>query len=160
MIGLRISGADDLAAVSRDLRKYGERGKLIRKELTKELRAIGKPAVPAARRAARSIPSKSHGTLRADIARSVQLSVKTSGRNAQITVRINPRRMPSGKKNLPGYMEGEPPFSRWRHPVYGTGKYVTQRPHPFFYSAMRPFQRRAQLAAGAVIDRIAKDLEH
>lgn len=146
------SGAD-LAKLSRELRHVGD-GKTLRRQMTKELRSAAKPLVPAVRSAIRSIPTTGagHTGLRSRMAKATRLRVKTSGRDAQVAILVDPAKMPAGQKALPMEMEG---VKRWRHPVYGnTDVWVTQKPHPYFFRTVAPLGRKSKTA----VNKVLKDL--
>jgi len=147
-----IRGGEDLRRISRELRRMDER------ELRK-LRASAKPLVPLVRASIMRIPSKSSGKtgLRKAMARAVTLKVRTTGRDAGVSIRVDGRKMPPGKGALPAYMEGRK--SPWRHPVYGnTDTWVTQRSHPYFYRIAVPYGRRAKSAIAKVARGISRDI--
>jgi hypothetical protein len=157
-------GAEKLRALSKDLRRQAD-GKERAKLLRRELRDVAKPYVPQLRSAIHALPS--HGesarrgrmSLRAQLARSVTLQVRTSGRRAGVSIFMSPRKMPSGMKALPMYMEATPGYTRWQHPVYGHDAWVTQRPHPYFTRTTQSVDRMVGRAANRVVEATAKDLE-
>lgn len=164
---LSVSGQRELARLAADIRAL-EDGRALDRELRKEFAKLGDPAVQAVRASIRSIPSKGQSarrgrrSLRSEMARAAEHKVRTTRRPGLI-VWVNPRRMPPGKQNLPGYMDGAPPFTRWRHPVFaGPNKrtpWVTQRPHPYFDRAIRSVPDKAERGAAAAIDYIANRIE-
>ena len=160
-ITLRDTG--DLKRLARDLRDVAD-GKELRKELTKGMRDILRPLVPVVRAAYRSQSSKGarHANNRADLrallAKSVRVEVRTAGKLAGARIRADGRRMPDRMKSLPAYMEGEKP--RWRHPVFGDREtWVSQPADPVFYRTLAPHTYKARVAADKVIDDIARKLE-
>ena len=157
IVELRINSGSDLARLADDLR--AQAGPAMRARFTKELRGALKPAVPAVRRAALSIPAHGpkHTGLRQRIAKSAALGVRTNGSGAGANVVLSPERMPNGEKGLPAYMEG---IGRpWRHPVYGDdNKWVSQAPHPFFYKTMEEQVPAIKRGIEQMLDRIAKDI--
>lgn len=158
-------GADQLRAVARQLRRQAG-SKTRMKQFRAELRAPAKQVQKEVRAGIRAIPSKGQSrragsrSLRADLAKSVSIQVRTSGRKAGVYVFMNPRKMPDRKKALPAYFEGTPRYARLRHPVFGNReKWVTQRPHPYFTRATASAQAMAARAAEKVVDRLARELE-
>lgn len=161
---LSLTGRRELADLARDLRAL-EDGRELNDELRDELRKIVAPAVRSVRSSIRAIPSKGQSaamgrrSLRAEMARAVEGKVRTTRRPGLI-VRVNPRRMGPGRHNLPAYMEGDRPYHRWRHPVFGnTDVWRTQAPHPYFARAVRGVPDDAEDAARRTVDYIADRIE-
>lgn len=152
-----------LREVTRSLRGL-EDGKELRKQLRKNITAAAKPTVPAIRSKVRALPSKNESQregpgLRASIAKATRLQVQMSGRYAGVTIRVDPKKMPAGMHNLPGYLEGAPPFQRWRRPVYGNrNAYVTQRPHPYFYRIAEAAQPHIKAAVADAVETIRRQI--
>jgi hypothetical protein len=159
--------AQDLKAVRKALREH-EDGKRLGKELTAELKAIGRPLVPKVKQAWLSAPSDTPKTrarqgqpdLRQLLAKATWLQMRMTGKEAGVRVRTDGRRMPSGSRALPGYAEG---IRRrpWRHPVHGNREeWVTQRPFPRFYEAVQPDREQAaqacQEAVAKMFNQIAR----
>ena len=147
-----IHDTGDLKRLARDLRDVAD-GKELRKELTGGTADILRPLVPDVRAAYRSMPSRgrarsaSRADLRALLAKSVRVEVRTSGRTAGARIRADGRRMPDQMKALPAYVEGE--RARWRHPVFGDrAVWVTQAPSPRFYAARDAPHRQGQDGGG------------
>lgn len=158
MPDLELRGGKDLARIVRELRKTGD-GKTLVAQYRKDLRAAAKPMVPAVRAAIRAIPATTgqHTGLRARMARAVRLTVKTSGRKAEISVRVDGRKMPAGEGSLPAYMDGRK--KPWRHPVYGNANvWVRQDSHPYFDRAVLPLIRRSRAAIRDATKRVGKNL--
>lgn len=157
-------GADKLRALSKDLRREAD-GKERAKLLRQELRQVAKPFVPQIQAAIRGLPSQGESarrgrkSLRAQLARSVTLQVRTSGRRAGVSIFMNPRKMPSGMKALPMYVEATPGYTRWRKPTFGHDPWKTQHPHPYFTGTVRSADRAVSRAADRVVEATAKDLE-
>jgi hypothetical protein len=164
----RVVGAEDLRRLSRDLRAQAD-GKERMKQLRKELRGVAKPLVPAIRGAINRLPSKGESRrrgrrpLRKEMARAVTLQVRTSGRQAGGAVFMNPKRMPDGKKSLPGYFERIPGKTRLRHPVFGDRENWVQNQNVpaggYFTRTVRPVERQAVERAQEVIERMAGEIE-
>ena len=158
-MSVALRGGGQLRQISRDLRRAGD-GQVTR-AFRRELRAAAAPLVPVVRQAALGIPVK--GTagpagLRRRLAKATRLRVKTVGKGASVQILVDPRRMPSGEKALPQYMEGLPGHSRWRHPVFGHDVWVQQDSHPFFFPALRPLGLRSRVAVNRVIGSITADI--
>lgn len=158
--------SSDLANLARDARRAGRRD--LNREMTKRLRATVKPAVPAIRSAVRAIPGgtgdeRSRAAqqarprdLRDAIARGVQIKVSLSARFAGVRLRVDPRHFPDGDKNLPKYVEGT--LVRWRSPNWGRDEWKQQRPHPYFFSTIRPYIPAVRSEMKKIMDEIQNDL--
>lgn len=153
MAAFEIRGGQDLARITRELKHVGD-GKTLRKRFSKELRAAAKPMVPAVRASIMAIPTHGdkHTGLRSRMARATKLTVRTSGKQAGVAVRVDGRKMPPGEGALPAYMEGTK--KPWRHPTWGTPPYVTQQGHEYFYPVVRPLASKARHD----VDKLAKDI--
>jgi len=86
------------------------------------------------------------------------------GRNAQVSIMVDPAKMPSGEKALPALMEGEAVVrgrrrdARWRHPVYGADAWVQQPSHPFFYRTVRPLGVAARKGIDRTLSKVTRDI--
>jgi hypothetical protein len=155
-ISVRASGTD-LATVSRKLRKAGD--KEAAKQFRTELRAAAAPFVPAVRASIAAIPVK--GTsgstgLRKRLQKAVTLRVRTSGKNAQVSILMSTAKMPSGQRSLPAMMEGT---KRFRHPVFGNeDNWVGQQSHPYFFPVMRAGGPAAKVAVNKVVGNITREI--
>jgi hypothetical protein len=155
-ISVRASG-QDLAEVSRKLRKAGD--KEAARQFRTELRAAAAPLVPAVRASIAAIPVK--GTsgstgLRKSLQKAVTLRVRTSGKNAQVSVLMSTAKMPSGHKALPAMMEGT---KRWRHPVFGNEDvWVSQDAHPYFFKVVRAGGPAAKAAVNRAVGNITRKI--
>lgn len=157
-VGFQVRGGRELDRISRQLRQVGD-GREIRKRFSRELRSAAKPMVPIVRQSIRSIPTRGTDSsgLRERMARAVRLTVRTSGRQAGVAIRVDGRKMPPGEGALPAYMEGTK--RRWRHPVYGNRQvWAEQDSNPYFYRAVRPAGTRSRRNVNKVIDSISKDI--
>jgi hypothetical protein len=154
---IRLQDGGDLRRVSRELRRMDSPE--VKKRFRKELRAAAAPLVPRVRSSIRSIPSSrgySPDGLRGSMARATRLEVKTVGKQAGVAIRVDGRKMPSHMKSLPAMVEGK---KRWRHPVYGNREnWVTQTPHPYFYSSLRAAGPASRRAVSRVLDGITRDI--
>lgn len=137
---LRVTGADDLAALGKALKAAGDRE--LRRELMKGLQRAGKPAKEAAKAAARSeLPSS--GGLGEYVARS-KFSVRTRASGNSPGVEVVAK---NAELDLPAMNRG-----RLRHPVYGNrNRWVTQQIKPRWFTdameAQAPQVRRELVAA-------------
>lgn len=156
MSGFELRGGKDLARISRQLRRTGN-GRELTKQYRQQLRAAAKPMVPAVRASILAIPAGSqHTGLRRRLAAAVRLTVRTSGRRAEVSVRVDGRRMPAEEGSLPSMMDGR---KRWKHPVYGNREtWVTQKPHPYFARAIIPLIRRSRSAIQRATREITKEI--
>lgn len=160
---VHIRDAGDLKAISKALKQESD-GKELRKQLGKELRGQLAPMVREVRAAWLSSPSRGHGTstrarrgqpdLRRLLAKATFGQVRFTGKDAGVRIRTDGRKMPSGQKALPGYVEGVWGRS-WRHPVFGNrDTWVTQRPFPQFYDAVQPNEAAARRACIEAVDQV------
>jgi hypothetical protein len=182
-----IRDAGDLKAIAKQLREQAD-GKQLRKELTGGMREALQPLVPVVRAAYLAGPSKGlpktrsrkpFGSLRALLAKSVRVEVRTTGKLAGVRIRADGRRMPSGMRALPRYWEGPTVFGwagRWRHPVFPDADrrhrftdrtrtsvtevpWVQQESHPTFYRTLEPYQPQADRKVQQVLDDVRRELE-
>jgi len=126
------------------------------KQLRKRLTATAKPIVEEVRTAARRLPSRSGGEaakwrkkkgvdagagLRQGLAAGAQAQVNpTRPGNFSIRIKVSSTKFAAatGKPgSLPRYVEG---LTRrpWRHPVFGTDKWVVQSSTPFLLDTVLP----------------------
>lgn len=158
---------EELEEMQRILTKYArlpEWDSIIRKELAR----IEGPATTKVKAKIRGLPSRTRNrgsrggkrtSLRTEMVRAVKFNVDTTSQYTGAFIYLDARKMPSGRENLPAYMEGVRYYTRWRHPVFGdTDNWVTQKRHPYFYRTLRPFEVKTAKAAEAVIKEIRKDL--
>lgn len=135
--------ASELTKLNRQLKPLAD-GKVVRRELNKRIRdamLVGKEAV---QQAARSIPVKNPDAhrIREGVAKGVKVTVTQSGVSLRAAGPLSKQ------------MEGTRP---WRHPVYGNrGVWVTQKPHPFFFSTLDPLRPRMVVEVEKVMDDIAR----
>jgi hypothetical protein len=165
---LRVEGAERLRDLSRDLRRRSD-GTQLRTLMRRELRDIVEEIVRAEQAAVRALPSKGQNAARGlpstreQIARATTSQIRTAGKDVGVRAWVNPKRLPEGKKNLPAYMNREPGFTRWRHPVFAqegrTRTYVDQPPKPWWYRTARPLEEQAVTRTLAVLSRFVADLE-
>ncbi|MGH8867816.1 MAG: hypothetical protein ACRDYU_07455 [Actinomycetes bacterium] len=157
MISYRLHGGEELRQISRQLRHVGN-GREIRKQFSRDLRLAAKPLVPKVRSSIAAIPTsggKSTG-LRRRMQKATRLTVRTSGRSAQVSVRVDGRKMGEREGALPAYMEGSK--RRWRHPVYGTDTWVEQAPKPYFQRAVAGAGAAGRLAIHRTLRKITREI--
>ncbi len=159
MTDLRITGADQLAAVGRDLKLAGSETVGLRRSLLKNLRAAAKPVQDEVKRNAFAIPAtgmKSTG-LRTALMRATHTTVSMSVKGATVKVVTDSKRMPPGQTGMAENMEGPKPF---RHPVYGNrAVWVTQQSHPYSAPAANTAENAATIAAVAAVEETAARIE-
>lgn len=174
-LGLDTRGGTSLQAISRDLRRM-DNAKLTG-IFKKALESAAAPYPARVRASALAIPVKENGKhtgLRARIALCASLASWTTGREAGVSVWIDPRKMEPDYKSLPLYMEGvtwertkhRHDYSKWRHPVFGTssagtfkGKWVTQASHPYFRRPVEPLGKEAEAALKAALADVTRQLD-
>lgn len=164
---VRVAGAQQLRQLSKDLRKH-EDGKEIRAQLRTELRETATPLVPAVRARILAIPSKEQNrrrgrpSLRRQMARTVTLRIRTAGDDSGVTVFVDARKMPPGKRSLPGYFEQVPGKERLRHPTFGRSPWVTQRVPAggYFTRTVAPAENEVRRRLAGIIDRVANEIEN
>jgi hypothetical protein len=154
-IGIEIRGGKQLERIIKALREVGDGG--LARELKSGLRKAARPMVPKVRQAIDRIPSNHDGQLRAEMKSATTVTFRSAGTQAGITLRVDGRKMPSGKRSLPAYMEGTKPS--WRHPVYGNTDVWAQQPsHSFFRPVVAELGGDIHRDMNAVAQAIAKRL--
>lgn len=160
---LSVEGRRELAELAAELRVRAD-GREIDREVRRDLGEIGARQAASVRAEIRRIPSKGQNarrgrrSTRSEMAAAVESKVRTT-RRPGVIVRVNPGRMPPGKQNLPGYMDGKRPFHRWRKPTFGRSPWMTQRPHPYFDRATAGAADQAERAGLAAIRKTANQIE-
>lgn len=184
---IQVRDSGDLKRVNRQLRQHAD-GKQLRKELSTGMREVLNPLVPVVRAAylahpgykgRRSRERAQQPPLRALLARSVRVEIKTTGRLAGARIRADGRRMPSGMKSLPRYWEGEgrnASDARWRWPVFPDAgarhrftdrtrtqateaSWVQGRARPTFYQTVVPHADEAGRRIDEVLQETKRKLE-
>lgn len=157
MAAWELRGGADLRRITRGLRDMAD-GKQIRRQFTKELRAAAKPVLPVVKASIAAIPSKSRHTgsarLRSRLSKATRLTVKTSGRDASVQIRVDGRKMPAGQGRLPAYMEGT--AAPWLHHVFGGDALVTQQSSPYFYRVTGGIGGKSRAAVNEVLEDVTK----
>lgn len=156
MFHATVTGAEDLRAVSRQLRTVTD-GKAMRRDLTKGLRQGVRPAVASVKAAAVTLPAKGPRStgLRRRMGSATSPQVRTGGRNPVVAVRISRARMGDKAGAARGMDRRE-----FKHPVYGNRDvWVSQRGHPgWFEHAVHARERQVRTSMRAVLDQIEHDL--
>lgn len=161
---VRLGASSDLDRLARALRKSAA-NRDIQRRLYTDLEGAAKPMVSAIKSKVKSLPSKGQNaargrrSLRSRIARNVRMRTST-GELPGVEVSVDRNALPDGERNLPAYMEGETPFHRWRHPVFGNSSvWVQQDHHDYFYSSAQPYVRDAEKSVEGIVADVAKDIE-
>lgn len=148
---LEVGGAAELRAVSRRLAAAG-RGDL-RRELQRAVSRNVEPLVADVRAAARALPSS--GRYNTGLRNRIAGAVQFEPRADRTSITVDRARMPAGKGGLPAAMDK----TRFRHPVFGTDRWVTQRSRPWFKRPIKAQEARLAAAVQAAVDRLAAELE-
>lgn len=97
-----------------------------------------------------------HKGLRAAIASGITVKVMTGAR-AGVTIVASSSKMPAGQESLVRAWEiGQGSAKGWRHPVFGTDAWTTQKGHPYF---AKPIFDRKDTIRKAVEDAMAEALK-
>jgi hypothetical protein len=160
-VQIRVETGDDLRRVSRGLALLAD-GKELRKRFVKEVRAEVQPVLREVKAAYRAAPSQNQpnprgrGDLRPILARATTLSVRTAGRNAGVTLRVDGRRMGPQMGGIPAMYEGR---RRWRHPVFGNRlAWVRQDSNPTFERIVPARAPAVGRRVQALADGLARDV--
>lgn len=158
---IRVETGDDLRRVGRGLALLAN-GKELRRRFVKDVGAEIRPIAVEVRRAYRSAPSqqqpnpRGRGDLRPLLARATTATVRTSGRQAGITLRVDGRKMPRGMGGVPSMYEGR---RRWRHPVFGHRQtWVRQASRPTFDRIVPARAPAVGRRVQALADGLARDV--
>ena len=150
-VDLRVT---ELAALARRLKEQGESGKAMRRDLLREIRKEARPAANDAKAAIVnwSDPPEDRG-LRKKIAGQVRIRTRLTGKRTGVRIVVGkvdgtflPRRINKGA---------------WRHPVFGTDRWVVQTGKQGWFddsiaAHARQIRRGSQRARNRTADRIAK----
>jgi hypothetical protein len=169
-----IKNTRDLTQLAKDLRQASN-AKELRKQFTTEVRGALRPVVVDVKAAYRAAASGGHASatrarqagpdLRGLLAKATLLQVRTSGKQAGVSVKVAGKKMPLGMRSLPRYWEGEATTAgrgRWRHPVYGrrTDPWVQQPSRRTFDPAVQPHVPQVVAAVNRAADTVRRKLEH
>lgn len=147
-----------LRRLTRALRAESD-GKALVKDLVTELRRVAEPALEAVRASILSMGSHSEALpgLRTTVAQHTKIIVRTGGRRPGVMIRSDKLGMPRGFNNAPKRLNSR---KGWRHPVYGTGRWVTQLGKPgWFDDTLQAFKPAAERAAAEAMDRMARRID-
>jgi len=154
--------ADDLKDLVAAIKQH-ENNRAFMKELRGDVRKSLAPAVPAIRSAVKKIPSQGQSrqlhrpSLRKSTARATRLQVKVTAKAAGATLRVDPKKMPAGQHNLPGYLNGT--FTPWRVRDFGRNQFHVQHAHPYFDPVVRRVEPAAIRTIEATMDHLRRQLE-
>lgn len=164
-IRLQTQGDNNLRAVARLLREAAQGG--LQRALNRNIRDRGNPVVGELRAAVRGVvvtSSKSGAgkphyerALRARVASAVRMSIAFKG----IRFGVESSRIGAGKYGpaLVKYLDSElPGYANWRHPVFGTGTWTSQRGKPWFFETIRRHTEDFQRACEAAMDDTIKKI--
>lgn len=136
-------------------------GRELRRDLRRGLRAAAEPAAALARGSIlamgvggldRAVPP-----LRTAIAAATKVQVHTGLKSAGVAVRVGKTTMPRGFRNAPKRLNAR---KGWRHPVFGTDRWVTQRGKPgWFDLSMKTARPTARAAVGKAMDDVARRID-
>jgi hypothetical protein len=151
---------DDLGDLVAAINKHGS-VKEVKKELRRALREAVKPLAPKARASVLGQSSKGKGgklpSLRGDMARSVEVKIDLGGRNPGVRLRLNGRKLRGRPPGLVAMYEGTIP---WRHPVFGTGTWVTQPHRGFLTEVGRAGESHVARDIEKAMDDIGKKIDN
>lgn len=153
-------GSPEYFAFVRKL-KTAEGGKIVLRKMTKEFRKQGRPVLNAVKQGALALPSKNvnarrgRPSLRRSLSKAAVMKIKLQ-KDAVMIVKIDGKKMPSGMRGLPPYIEGD---ARLRHPTFGDDPWVRQRPAPFFTQAVEKYKPRVEQGVQDVLNDLRDELE-
>jgi hypothetical protein len=130
VVEIRVTGAEQLRALGKDLRAAGLEGKGLRREMLASMRAVGKPLVEKVKESARAELPKAGG-LNEFIAKS-SITVKNNLTGRKVGTRIVAKKKGGSKgwHDLEAFDNGS-----FRHPVHGNRKkWVQQSVTPGFFT--------------------------
>jgi hypothetical protein len=155
----RLYDSRDLKRLTRDLRRL-EDGKELVRDLRRSLRAILTPVRDEVKAAYRAAPSRRGsarrrgGSLRGQLAKATRVELRPTGRRPVALVRVDGRKMPTGKRSLPQMWEGE---KRWRHPMpQDPDLWVQQAPRPLFDAIVVRHEDRARREVEQTVERLLR----
>jgi hypothetical protein len=122
VVDLRITGANELGDLARDLKRAGD--KELRRDLMRGIQRAGKPLKEAAQRAALTELPKAGGLNEFVASGKFSVRTRTAGRNPGVRL--------SGAKA--GHDIRAIDLGRLRHPVFGGGTWVSQSIKPGWWS--------------------------
>lgn len=133
-------------------------GKTLMRELAVDLSRAMESAASLARSNVLGLASAGltrGASLRTAIAAGVDTKVRLGGDHVVVAVKVSKDGMPRGFRNAPKRLNSR---KGWRHQVYGTDTWVSQRalPPEWFDRAMRLRQPTARRAAERAVNRMAE----
>ncbi|MFJ4712723.1 hypothetical protein [Streptomyces sp. NPDC088785] len=149
---LRAAGGENIrASMQRRIRRAAEP---LRDDLQSTMRGLDIAAPP--RRGRPGGPSPTTRPLRATIAESIRISVRTTGGGAGATVWVDKSRLPPDLKKMPETIN----TGRIRHPVYGNRRrWVQQNATPLWWdNTVRRHTPRIEREVGRVLDDVRRRL--
>jgi len=156
-LGIRID-ASDLTKVARVLRQQGD-GKQLRKDLVADLKTAVDPGVQAVRGKLLAMPAAvapGSPPMGSYVASKVRSQVRLSGQRAGVAVRIPQTPQLRGFTFAARRLNA----THWRHPVFRTGRWVTQRSPitGYFDETLAAGKPRYQAAVMEVLRKLAERL--
>lgn len=134
--------SSEVHALVKDLRKI-EGGKLITKELRKELKAAAAPIAAQV---------KANASWSKRIPRAVSVGTSFTARRTGVFIRVNAKKAPHARP-----LENRGKTGNFRHPVFGDRKrWVSQPARPFLFSAAGRNMPQVEQAAVRAVDRAAR----
>ena len=184
---VRITGAEQLATLSKRLKGAGLVGKQLRKELLKAVRAGAKPALADTRAAVKAIPvtgargggrkqREAHHFDRSKAGAEDKRRAKAQrasglrdsvARSLRLVVKTGSKstlvRIESDASKMPAGQETLPrhldSVRGWRHPTYGHKPWVSQKGRPWFEVTIRKHAPAVQAHIVKAMDDIANKIE-
>ncbi len=138
------------------MKAAGEIDKVLTRELRRSIRTSAKTVMQRMQDEVRSGSYKQNTGMRDQIARSLRVQIATTTRNTGVRIIQGGSALPENKRRM-GKVWEAPSF---RHPVFGTSKFVSQDGHPYFFKiagegrqeitdeVMKAMQRAAQAVGG------------
>lgn len=160
---LRITGADQLAAVSRDLKLAGTAGKGLRTKLRTNLRLAATPIAADVKRGIFAIGAKGVKStgLRTAMMRAVRISTSLALKGPTVNVIVDAKKMPPGQDSLPQLFDtGYRGSGSFDHPVYGDREnWQPQQSAGYSQPAVDKNLESVQAAAIAAVNETALQIE-
>jgi len=138
------------------MKAAGEIDKVLTRELRRSIRTSAKTVMQRMQEEVRSGSYKQNTGMRDQIARSLRVQIATTTRNTGVRIIQGGSALPENKRRMGKVWEA----SSFRHPVFGTSKFVSQDGHPYFFKiaaegrqeitdeVMKAMQRAAQTVGG------------
>lgn len=148
----------DLTRLVAALNKEAD-GQELRRDLIAGLRAAVTPAVKVAQQAILSMHSRgwAHAPLRSAVAVSTKVEIHAGARRAGVAAVAHKSGMPRGFHNAPKRLNSH---GGWRHPVFGTNRWVSQKGQPgWFDDTMLAATPAVVKAADQALDNVANRIE-